>query len=99
MHIHNYEKIWLVLAMLLIVAIITTITYGATAAGISMVADDEETIDSTALGDDERFADPRVEQIDDNEYEVYVIARQFQFQPDPIEVPANSRGHVLCHLA
>ena len=91
MHIHDYEKIWLVLAMVLIVAIITTITYGATAAGIGMISDEEETIDSNALGEDERFADPRVEQVGENEYEVYVIARQFVFEPNPIEVPANSR--------
>ena len=91
MHIHDYEKIWLVLAMLLIVAIITTVTYGATAVGIAMISDQEETIDSNALGEDDRFAEPRVEQVDDNEYEVYVIARQFVFEPNPIEVPANSR--------
>ena len=91
MHIHDYEKIWLVLAMLLIVAIISTITYGATAAGIGMISDQEEPIDSNALDEDERFAEPRVEQVGENEYEAYVIARQFIFEPDPIEVPANSR--------
>ncbi|MGM0605010.1 MAG: cytochrome c oxidase subunit II [Halobacteriota archaeon] len=90
MHVHNYEKIWLVLAIVLIAGLITTITYGATAMGVDMVSDDEEPIDSNALGDDPRFDDPRVEQVGENEYEAYVIARQFVFQPDPIEVPAGS---------
>lgn len=91
MHIHDYEKIWLVLAMILIVGIISTVTYGATAIGIGMISDQEETIDSNALDEDDRFAEPRVEQVGDNEYEAYVVAQQFVFSPDPIEVPANSQ--------
>lgn len=90
MNIHNYEKLWLVLAMVMIIGFISTVVYGATAVGIEMVSDDEETIDSTALDEDERFAEPRVEQVGDNEYEAYVVARQYIFEPDPIEVPANS---------
>ncbi len=90
MHIHNYEKIWLVLAMLLIVAFISTVAYGATAMGVDMISDDEETINPDALDEDQRFAEPRVEQVGENEYEAYVVALQFAFQPDPIEVPAGS---------
>ena len=90
MNIHNYEKLWLVLSMLLIIGFISTVVYGATAVGIEMVNDEGGTIDSTALEDDERFSEPRVEQVGDNEYEAYVVAQQFIFRPDPIEVPANS---------
>jgi cytochrome c oxidase subunit 2 len=90
MNIHNYEKLWLVLAMVMIIGFISTVVYGATAVGIEMVNDEGGTIDSTALEEDDRFAEPRVEQVGDNEYEAYVVARQFIFEPDPIEVPANS---------
>ena len=90
MHIHNYEKIWLVLAMLLIVAFISTVAYGATAMGVDMISDDEDTIDPGALDEDPRFADPRVEQVGENEYEAYVVAQQYVFEPDPIEVPEGS---------
>ena len=90
MNIHNYEKLWLVLSMVMIIGFISTVVYGATAVGIGMVNDEGGTIDSTALEDDGRFSDPRVEQVGDDEYEAYVIARQFNFEPDPIEVPANS---------
>ena len=90
MHIHNYEKIWLVLAMIMIVGFLTTVTYGATAVGVEMISDDEETIDPGALDEDPRFAEPRVEQVGENEYEAYVVAQQYIFSPNPIEVPANS---------
>lgn len=90
MHVHTYEKLWLLASIVLIVGFIATITYGSVGLGIAMISDDAETIDPTALGDDPRFDDPRVEHIQGNEYEAYVVARQFIFEPDPIEVPANS---------
>jgi len=90
MRIHNYEKIWLVLAMVLIVAFISTTTYGATALGIQMISDDSGTVNASALEDDPRFSEPRVEQVGDEEYNVYVVAQQFSFRPDPITVPAGS---------
>jgi cytochrome c oxidase subunit 2 len=66
------------------------VTYGAVGAGVAMVDNEGGTIDATAVGEDERFAEPRVEQVGENEYEAYVIAQQFIFRPNPIEVPANS---------
>ncbi|GAA0529927.1 cytochrome c oxidase subunit II [Halorubrum ejinorense] len=90
MHIHAYEKLWLALSIGLILALIGTVTYGAVGPGVAMVADTQPTIDPTALDEDERFSEPRVEQVGENEYEAYVVARQFGFQPDPIVVPANS---------
>ncbi|MDZ5813041.1 MAG: cytochrome c oxidase subunit II [Halorubrum sp.] len=90
MHIHAYEKLWLALSIVLILALIGTVTYGAVGPGVAMVADTQPTVDATALDEDERFSEPRVEQVGEDEYEVYVVARQFGFQPDPIVVPANS---------
>jgi cytochrome c oxidase subunit 2 len=89
-HIHAYEKLWLALSIVLILALIGTVTYGAVGPGVAMVADSQSTIDSTALDEDERFSEPRVEQVGENEYEAYVVAYQFGFEPDPIVVPANS---------
>ncbi|MFC4544036.1 cupredoxin domain-containing protein [Halosolutus amylolyticus] len=90
MNIHTYEKIWLVAALLLIVGFIATITYGSVGLGIAMIDDSEETIEPSELSEDERFSEPRVEQVGENEYEAYVVARTFIFQPDPIEIPAGS---------
>ncbi|RQG95228.1 cytochrome c oxidase subunit II [Natrarchaeobius chitinivorans] len=91
MNVHTYEKIWLVAAMVLIVAFIATITYGSVGLGIAMVGDQQPTIEPTELGDDERFGEPRVEQVGENEYEAYVVAQTFSYQPDPIEVPEDSQ--------
>jgi len=90
MHIHAYEKIWLACSVLLILLLIGTVTYGAVGPGIAMVADSEQPIDAQNIDESERFANPGVEQVGENEYAAYVVAYQFGFTPDPIVVPANS---------
>ncbi|MFD1644301.1 cytochrome c oxidase subunit II [Haloarchaeobius litoreus] len=90
MHIHQYEKLWLGMSLLLIVGFIATITYGAVGVGVSMVDDSGGNVDPNALDEHPEFSDPGVQKVGENEYEVYVVARQFIFQPDPIVVPANS---------
>ncbi|MBP1922375.1 cytochrome c oxidase subunit 2 [Halorubrum alkaliphilum] len=93
MHIHAYEKLWLALSIVLILLLIGSVTYGAVGPGIAMVSDSGGQIDATALDEDDRFADPRVEQVGENSYEVYVVAFQYGFDPgtiDPIVVPENS---------
>jgi cytochrome c oxidase subunit 2 len=90
MNIHTYEKLWLAASMVLIVGFIATVTYGAVGLGIAMIDDDESTIDPDSLDEDERFSDPRVEEMDDGTYEAYVVAEQYRFNPDPLVVPANS---------
>ena len=90
MNIHTYEKLWLVAALVLIVAFIATVTYGSVGLGIAMVGDQEDPVDPSALSEDDRFSEPRVEQVGENEYEAYVRAQTFVFRPDPIEVPAGS---------
>jgi cytochrome c oxidase subunit 2 len=89
-HIHAYEKLWLALSIVLILALIGTVTYGAVGPGVAMVADTQPTVDPTALDEDERFSEPRVEQVGENEYEAYIVAYQFGFEPTPIVLPANS---------
>jgi cytochrome c oxidase subunit 2 len=92
MEIHRYEKIWTAAALLLIVGLIATVTYGALGPGVKMVDESGGTVDANSLGETE-FGDPGVTQVGENQYEVYVVARQFLFQPgttSPIRVPANS---------
>jgi cytochrome c oxidase subunit 2 len=92
MEVHRFEKVWVVLSVVLIVGFIGTITYGTLGAGVEMVDDSGGTVDSTNLADTE-FAEPGVQQVGENEYDVYVVARQFVFQPgtsEPIRVPAGS---------
>ncbi len=97
MNIHRYEKLWLVAALVLIVGFIATITYGSVGLGIAMIDDEAETVNPEKLNEHEDFGEPGVKQVGENEYEVYIRAWQFGFDPgsveaglDPIEVPANS---------
>jgi cytochrome c oxidase subunit 2 len=90
--IHRFEKMWLAASVVLIVGLIATITYGAVGAGVTMVNDAGGTVDPQNLGATE-FADPGVRQVGEDHYEVYVVARQFQFEPgsaEPIRLPAGS---------
>ena len=90
MRIHQYERLWLAGAMVLIVGFVLTITYGSVVLGITMVDDREDTISPGEIDEDDRFAEPRTEQVGEDEFEVYVVAMTFVFQPDPIEIPAGS---------
>ena len=90
MHIHAYEKLWLAASILLILLLIGSVTYGAVGPGVAMVSDSEQPVDAQALEEDERFSEPRVEQVGENEYAAYVVAYQFGFEPDPIVVPEDS---------
>jgi len=92
MEIHRFERLWLGLSILLVLALIGTVTYGAVAEGIEMVGGDGETFDSANL-DGTEFEEPGVRKVGEDEYEVYVVARRFFFNPgttDPIRVPADS---------
>jgi cytochrome c oxidase subunit 2 len=92
MEVHRFEKLWLALSLVLIVSFVGTITYGSVNEGIKMVDDSGGTVDPDDLSGTE-FEDPGVRQVGENEYEVYVVARQFLFNPgtsDPIVVPADS---------
>ncbi|ELY32599.1 cytochrome c oxidase subunit II [Natrialba magadii ATCC 43099] len=76
--------------MVLIVGFIVTITYGTVGLGITMIGDEEDALSPDDINDDERFAEPGVEQVGEDEFEAHVVAMTFIFQPDPIEIPANN---------
>lgn len=93
MEIHAYEKLWLGAALLLIVGFIATVSYGAVGAGVEMIDDEGDTVDPQALDEHPKFSEPGVYESGPNEYDVYVVARQFMFEPgtgEPIRVPAHS---------
>jgi len=94
-HIHRFEKVWLALALVFILGLISSIVYGAVGPGVEMIDAEGGTVDPQNLENSE-FADPGVERVGENEYEVYVVAQQFSFDPGSqangvIRVPANSR--------
>lgn len=98
MQIHRYEKVWLALSLVLIVGFVATITYGAVGAGVQMVDDSGGTVDPTALDQQPGFGNPGVQRVGPDEYDVYVVAQRYAFNPGSqgygaIVVPANSTVH------
>ena len=98
MQVHNFEKVWLGAAILLIVGFIATISYGTVGAGISMVDDSGGQISAEAVQNGNTgtaFDDPGVVQESEDHVVVYVVAQQFQFRPGsgdtPIRVPVDTR--------
>ena len=98
MHVHRFESAWLGAALVLIVAFIATIVYGAVGPGVAMVGDDGGTVDPASVAnanyeDMDNFREPGVYQSEDGEgVDVYIVARQFLFEPgtsEPIRVPAG----------
>jgi cytochrome c oxidase subunit 2 len=93
MEIHRYEKLWFGASLVLIVAFIATIAYGAVGAGIEMINDDGGTIDPENTQAHEHFNEPyngSVTHVEGDQYRASVQAFQFGFLPDPIEVPEGS---------
>lgn len=93
MDIHRYEKVWLAGALLLIVGFIATVSYGAVGAGIAMIDDEGGQVDPDSLDEHPRFSEPGTYADGPNEYDVYVVAYQFGFEPgtqEPLRVPAGS---------
>lgn len=93
MHVHRFEKLWLVAAFVLIVLFIGTITYGAVGAGFGMVGDEGGQVNPTNPQNSSTFRAPGVYQAAENEYDVYVEAKRYRFVPgtqSPIQIPSNS---------
>jgi cytochrome c oxidase subunit 2 len=96
MHVHRFEKLWFGASLVLIVAFLGTIIYGAVGPGVAMVDDSGGTVEPSVIADGnydqvENFREPGVYDSDDG-VNVYVVARQYLFQPgssEPIEVPAG----------
>ena len=95
MDVHRFEAIWIAVSIVLIVGWIATVTYGAVGPpGIEMIDDSGGTVDDpTDPTASDAFREPGVYEDGPDRYAVYVLARQFNFQPGtgtPIRVPAGS---------
>jgi cytochrome c oxidase subunit 2 len=100
-HVHRFERLWLVAALVLIALFIGTVTYGAVGAGYGMVDAEGGQVNPTDPAASESFRAPGVYNgTEPGHYHVYVEAMQFQFVPgtnEPIRVPADST--VTFHVA
>lgn len=93
MHIHRFERFWVYLSLFLIVGFIATVVFGFAVLDLKVVGDRGGTIDPTNLAETP-FGEPGVRQVGEDEYEVYMVARQFLFAPgsgEPLTLPQDSK--------
>ncbi len=105
MEVHRFESVWAVVSVVLIVAWIGTVTYGAIGPGIAMIDDSGGETDADLIGEARTNDSVSFDRIDgfrapgvynasgENSYDVYVVAYQFAFDPgtgDPIEIPKGA---------
>mgnify|MGYP000114971540 CR=1 FL=1 len=93
MEIHRYERLWFAAALVLIVAFIATVVYGAVGAGVEMIDDDGGTIDPDNWQDHEVYDEGIgvfAANDSDADYEVKMVAQHPAFSPGTVTVPENS---------
>lgn len=90
MGIDPYEKNWIRLSILLLVVFMTGIAIAGFALGFQLPGV-EQRVDPNTVTESGPFSEPGLRQIGENEYEVYMTAQVFVFQPNQIEVPVGSR--------
>ncbi len=90
MTINKYEKAWLGFSVIMVLSFLTIIGYFSFVAGFQ-TPEDVEVIDPTKINQDDRFANPRVEEVIPGElYNVYMVAKMWRFMPGRIEVPKGA---------
>ena len=88
-HADPYERNWIVFSLVLLVAFGATVAIAGFALGFQ-VPGDESRVDPRTVADSPPWSEPGVRDLGNGEYEVYMIARQYSFQPNEITVPAGS---------
>ncbi|TXC91302.1 cytochrome B5 [Metabacillus litoralis] len=90
MHFHKFEKIWLgfgILSLLLFLSII-----GVTAFAFNhQPSGGLETIDPEKVHETAPFDNPGTHKINDDTYEVIIVAKAFGYEPPEIKVPVGKK--------
>ncbi|MFB6231753.1 MAG: cytochrome c oxidase subunit II [Salinibacter sp.] len=100
MHVHRFEKLWIGLSLFLIASFIGIVLFGFTVMDLKVPGVEQgKPVDPTTVLSKGAFANPGVRKIEENHYEVYMVAQQFLFRPgtgQPLVLPADTK--VTFHL-
>lgn len=88
MHIHEYERYWIIASTIALGAFMAALIAGAIVFGVR-VPEPAGFVNPTRL-DQTEFANPGLRHMGGNEYEVYMIAQKWAFRPAEIRVPEGS---------
>ncbi|MCS7051139.1 MAG: cytochrome c oxidase subunit II [Thermomicrobium sp.] len=89
MRVEAYERLFMIVAVLLLVLGIVAIAIGALVAGVH-VPSPAGRVDPRALTTSPPFDQPGLRDLGGGRYEAVIVARAWQFQPNEIVVPAGS---------
>ncbi|WP_078382464.1 cytochrome c oxidase subunit II [Sutcliffiella halmapala] len=89
MHLHRYEKYWLIFGVGTLVVFLSVIGFSAFAMGHHPPSH-MATVNPENLSESPPFDEPGLKQIDENTYEATIIAMTFGYEPNTITVPAGS---------
>ena len=90
MHVHKFEKIWLVFGGAMLVVLLATITTAAVVEGF-VPPSHVQTIDPAKVSLTPPFNHPGLHELSKGDYEAYYVAHVFSFEPASITIPAGSR--------
>ena len=90
MHIHRYERIWLLFGVGMLALFLAAITTVAIVDGM-VPPSHIQTIDPAKVTTTPPFDKPGLHKVGDRDYEAYYVARIFSFTPSTLSVPVGSR--------
>ncbi|MGN1402487.1 MAG: cytochrome c oxidase subunit II [Bacillus sp. (in: firmicutes)] len=96
MHMHKYEKIWLILGVTALLVFLTTLGVSAFYMGNQpascLATIDPEKVDTTAP-----FDNPGLHKVEgeDWDYELVYVAQAFSYNPMQVEVPKGSKVKII----
>ena len=89
MHIDPYEKTWIMISILMLIAFFVAITVAGLSFGVR-VPDPVARVDPNNLEASGTFAEPGLKEVAPKRYEAYIVAQTWTFNPAEITVPAGS---------
>jgi cytochrome c oxidase subunit 2 len=89
MGIDPYERNWMVFSAVLLVVFIAAVAVAGFALGFQ-VPGEETRVDPATITSSGPFSNPGLREIAPSEFEAYIVARQFVFDPNEIVVPVGA---------
>ena len=90
MHIHRYERLWLIFGVAMLAIFLAIIATAAIVDGF-VPPSRVQSIDPTKVSQTPPFDHPGLRKIAEGAYEAYYVAHIFSFDPQTITVPRGSR--------
>jgi len=84
-----YEKVWMIIGVVILVGLLTLVTIAAMAKGIQ-VPQPERRVDPNTVAQTGPFSEPGLRDLGNNKYEAYILGRTWAWEPKEIHVPVGA---------